>query len=137
MWNIWICGTYGYVESGYVDQCLQPDLSFSLLDPGKRCGRGEVRFLTIIIFTNPIIIMIMISIIDKNFFKLFKEEEEGQYMEEQVAEVTTEGTGFVDHRHHHHNHHRCHHHHLHCKSNKPYLAIPRIKTVGKTPGKTG
>ena len=85
-----------------MDQCLQSDLSFSLLDPGRRCGRGEVRFLTIIIFTNPIIIMIMISIIDKNFFKLFKEEEEAQYMEEQVAEVTTEGTGFVD-------HHHCHH----------------------------
>ena len=98
---------------------MQSDLSFSLLDPGRRCGRGEVRFLTIIIFTNPIIIMIMISIIDKNFFKLFKEEEEAQYMEEQVAEVTTEGTGFVDHHHCHHHRRQYHHHHLYYKSNNP------------------
>ena len=44
-------------------------------------------------------------------------------MEEQVAEVTTEGTGFVDHHHRHHrrqyHHHRrqYHHQHIHYKSN--------------------
>ena len=53
------------MESRYVDQCLQSDLSFSLLDPGRRCGRGEVRFLTIIIVTNLIIMIIMFSIIIK------------------------------------------------------------------------